>query len=842
MNQNIRANITAALESRKRQREPIAALHETWLALAGGVDALASALDQVSGEFTGLGKPTGEQQDVARELREEPGHAEIADLAREIAALTPDLDAVMRRIHRDTVNIGVVGRTKAGKSHLLRTITGLSTQTIPSSEFNPTTAARSRIFHVHGRADADIELLTWPEFRDGYLEQMHIGADCGAVPRTPAEFADRAYARLPDQSGDGEASEGALIHQKFLKRLLLAQDSLGSYRELLTGTDRHRVISRLDELRPYVAYPDGEDSAGERPYHAVRDVRIYCEFPGVDVNDLVLVDLPGAGEAGLDIDRQFLQDLKNEVDVLLHVKRPGLAEAFFTDADWDVLALADEASMGVDRGDFVGIVINSDPEHVEAGYLDNAVKEAREIADGNGLRLFVCDVDNEDEVRDLLLAPVLSGLAGRLAVMDRAAAELALVRASAVAAEAVQLAERLGSQVGRWAGHIPDEERALRERAKVLRNQIAQALDELRREHDRRVADGERVPEVDDGITRAVGELTGWAVAGFGVGNQDKWLAEVEPAMVADPGETRDDVYSIARHRMRTVFGQVDSSLASAVTQVHQSIADVLRGHLTDRLVPVSGNPLGALLETARQRRLDTVGEAIDDLLQFGAGYGSVFLRVGRPIMRQMYPPLRHSPATADGAGADKTARKAEATAATDDTAGSPAGDTPEPSAAAPRGSSKLRGSLVTSAHSPAEPSGPPAPAKPPHDGRPGTRDGAAPGGDGTAAGLYLAVTDAFARAVQETERRMREEAGQLTEVLAAAVDQFFDILSHTPEVEQEFEILCRPIRRDLWPDLFDGTAAALRSGLDRITAEAAATADMGRDVSAKARALRWVS
>lgn len=835
MEQDIRGNISAALESRRRQREPIAALHDTWLALAGGVDALAAALDQVSSEFTALGKPTADQQDVARELQEEPGHAEIAKLAGEIAALTPDLDAVRRRIHRDTVNVGVVGRTKAGKSHLLRTITGLDKQTIPSSEFNPTTAARSRIFHVRGKAEADVDLLSWPEFRDGYLAELHTGADCLPAPRTSAEFADRAYASPADQAGEGEPSEGALIHQKFLKRLLVAQESFDSYRKLLAAPDRHLFIDRLADLRPYVAYPEDENNSHNRPYHAVRDVRIYCEFPLVDVDDLVLVDLPGAGEAGLNIDKQFLQDMKNEVDVLLHVKRPGHNEAFFTDADWDVLALADEASMGVDLEDFACIVINKDPEHVETGYLDNAVKEAGEIARNNKLQLFVCDVNSEQEVRDLLLSPVLSGLASKLAMMDRAAAELVLVRASAVAAKAVQVAERLGGQVGRWASHIPDEERALRERAKILRNQTAQALDNLRSEHDRRVADGERVPEVDDGITHAVDELTSWAAAGFGAGNQEKWLVEVEPAMVADPGETRDDAYSTARHRLRTVFGQIDSSLASAVTRVHQSIADVLRGKLTDRMVPAGGNPLGALLETARQRRLDTIGEAIEDLLQFGAGYGSVFLRVGRPIVRQIYPMPGNSAAAAHGTEAGNTSGTAGTAADTDVVRTLPA-DTPEPSSTATsRGSGKLRGSLVSLGSPPSEPSRPPTPAA-------GGSPGATAGDDGTAAGLYVAVTDAFTRAVKETEHRMREEARQLTEVLAAALDQFFDIVSHTPEVEQEFETLCQPIRRDLWPDLFDGTAAALRSGLDRITAEAVATADMGRDVTAKVRTLRWVT
>ena len=124
----------------------------------------------------------------------------------------------------------------------------------------------------------------------------------------------------------------------------------------------------------------------------MRDIRIYCAFPEVDVENLMLVDLPGAGEAGLDIDRQFLQDLKNEVDVLLQVKRPGPNDAYFGDADWEVLDLANEARMGVDRHDFVGVVVNTDPAHLDSSYVNNAIEQTLKITDRNNLRLLKGDV------------------------------------------------------------------------------------------------------------------------------------------------------------------------------------------------------------------------------------------------------------------------------------------------------------------------------------------------------------------------------------------------------------------------------------------------------------------
>src|SRR5260370_34723611 len=165
----------------------------------------------------------------------------------------------------------------------------------------------------------------------------------------------------------------------------------------------------------------------------------------------MLVDLPGAGEAGLDIDRQFLQDLKNEVDVLLQVKRPGPNDAYFGDADWEVLDLANEARMGVDKHDFVGVVVNTDPAHLEPAYVSNAIEQTRKITDRNDLRLFVGDVASAAEVRERILGPVLQGLADRLAVMDHAAASAVLTRASDVAMRALALYDRLASQARRRA-------------------------------------------------------------------------------------------------------------------------------------------------------------------------------------------------------------------------------------------------------------------------------------------------------------------------------------------------------------------------------------------------------
>src|SRR5215472_9603271 len=459
MDRDIRASIAAALDSRRAQREPIGRLQAAWVALIEGVETLVSTLGETGTRFVTLRQPTAEQAMVAREIEAEPGADEIRDLRQAIAVLTPDLVAIKNRI------------------------------------------------------DREISLLTWDEFRDGYLAPLHRDAGCeGPVPRTPDAFAGHKYEDLEKPSHGESRDEGLLSKQKFLERLHNAQDSFPSYRPLLAGRERKLTIGELTELRPYVAYPlDPADR--HRPYHAVRDIRIYCAFPEVDVENLMLVDLPGAGEAGLDIDRQFLQDLKNEVDVLLQVKRPGPNDAYFGDADWEVLDLANEARMGVDKHDFVGLVVNTDPAHLEPAYVDNAIEQTLKITERNHLRLLVGDVASPAEVRERILGPVLRGLADRLAAMDHAAASAALTRAADVAERAIALSDRLARQARRWGALVPDEDQALGAKAKELRNEVAKALDSLRKEYDQRVQDGEVVQEIDEGITHAKQQLLAWADA-----------------------------------------------------------------------------------------------------------------------------------------------------------------------------------------------------------------------------------------------------------------------------------------------------------------------------------------
>jgi hypothetical protein len=783
---DVSASIASALRNRAEQAPSIDKINHAWGELAETLDVVLATAGSIGGDWR-LG--------------------DFQELRAMIAAGMPEMTAMTARFHRETVNIGVIGRTKAGKSTLLRTITGLGMDVLPSRRDNPTTAARSRIQHSPGQASAKIALYAWPEFRDRYLRPLHVDGHCdGPLPDTPEDFLKYPYHRLLDSSrGRGSADRG-IYRQQFLERLCDAQDSFNSYRGYLLGPQRSLTITNMGELRAFVAYPEGKSH--DRPYHAVRDVWIRCPFNVGGVEQLVLVDLPGAGEAALDIDVQFLAELTNEVDLLMQVKLPALTEAFIGEQDWDVLRLADAASMGVDPADFLAFVINTYPGELDQNSVANATRDAHRITDRNGVQLHVGDVQNPDDVRDKILGPVLEHLALRLAAMDRKAARTQIDKALTIADQASRLADQGAAEVGRRRRLVPDDQKALREAANELRGRVARQMKALREDYARRAQEQEPIQELTEAIAGARERLLKWADAGFGKGTRQQWLTAVEAYMSVDPGEARDDQCTLVRARIRAEFGRIDSSIVGAIERLHRTVADELRRGFTEQVVPVGNRPLDALRETALERGLEGIHSALNELIEVRAGYGSVFLRVGGPIVRQMRPVAGTIEAVAPGTARAPDHQSGGSLYDNARRAGSALGAFRANAAGAAAAAHPAAGVAVAGVQMAAAA----APLVADLIARVQVRVV-----DESAAGLHAALTEAFREAVRQIEELMRAEASQLTQVLSAAADEFFDSFFRTPGIQEEWAGLCEPVREELWPATFGSGTADLVAGLGRI-------------------------
>jgi hypothetical protein len=869
---DIEAAISAALRGRLDQHEFVDRLLASRDELVGSFATLVSSAAALA-QGAAAARPSDADQDaVFRDLSSflaanAAWRERALAISGRLDACTPRVQALHRRIHRETVNIAVIGMTKAGKSTLLRRVSGLGQEHIPSNRYDSTTATPSRIFHeLDGRPDrAVLTLHTWASFRQEILVPLHERARIGSTaPTTLDGFRRFSYGH---DAADVPAGEiGAL---RYRKRLREAQAALGSYESLL-GRGTEEVA--LDRLRPFVAYPaDGDPQAHYRPYHAVRSVDIFCAFPVLGAVRLGLIDLPGAGEAGLDVHGRFLADLRNNADLLLIVKRPEKTAVQLMDQDWDVMQLADEAAGGVRRSDFSHYVINSDSD-VPSEYVRESVRKTRAEGERLGIDVRECDIEaatSADVMREIL-APILSLLAERLTYMDRDAADQVLTDLAGIGEDLQDLAGELARHVGDWQGGLPSEKRQLRNRARKLMHEISLQLNQVRDEYDQLYQSGQPIAELHHEVEKAGREIRDWIDDGLGAGSAEAWLHQFRGADAAlQRGSELDRQYNAARKKVLATFGGIDASLGRAVERLWGKVSTALREKLTEEIVPDSvtssehGAALRAFAERARRDDARTLAGAADGLLKLQTEYGSILLRVGRPVIRKIDwtdDGQQASLTTAVAAGLAGGAAGALAGSAVGTAVGTAAGPIAG-AGAAHLASGATKGAvaaLVGEGVRRAGKSGPewwraaasrnPAGAQS-QSGEPTETEQsgeAPPSGTAPAARKstpeetamaqkypeasiwHKRLTGTLERVTSELEREFHAEAQRTLLVLAAAVDLFKETAIATPDVDIEYENLCRPAQRKIWPhDFSEGSAT--------VVADLAALVQQAQDTRAAA-------
>ncbi|GAA1559094.1 hypothetical protein GCM10009827_095110 [Dactylosporangium maewongense] len=836
---DIHLRINEALNGRRGQRAFVDRLSAGWAAMTGGLDRLVGLLEAAD-------QAVRREQDVAERARI---IAEVGGLLQQGRALAGtggrivdagrQIDAAAARVRRETVNIGVIGATKVGKSTLLRTITNLPDTVVPSTRFNPTTAAASSIYHTEGTPSATLMLHTWASFRDGYLAPLHDQAGLGPVPQDVAGFRDYRY----PAAGSAEAA-GAKADD-YLRKLHAAHRSLASYEALLLGPDR-TVRVPFERLRPYIAYPRKEtgDPVEVQPYHAVRSVRIEQSFLDGTATRLGLIDLPGSGEAGLDIDRQFLQQVKNEIDLLVMVKRGDRKGASYLAEDSYTRNLADSARGGVPLEDYYVVVVNRDRANDPEGeYFDNTVKSVRDASLERDIRVLTADVAVRDEVVEELLQPLLRHLAGKLADMDRAVVRAAVSVASGAAAAVAAFAAEVRRSGQDLAQLLPNREDEFRTLAEELRNDLADDLSRLVDRYDAALAAGDAGRTLTEAIAEAVGEARAWTRGGLGHGDRATWTTKIHGQFVHGPLETKQDEYYRARTRIGEIFSGIDLSLAESVQQLWDDVAEVLRGRLTPELVPAGPNALHDLRATAGDRQARILAGALHRMCELKKDYGSVVLRVTQPIVREVHwdtvvPPSAPPSAPAPSSQWPPPPRSVPRPAAAPPQAAPPQAVPPQaaPAQAAPArqaaptggGSSqwvvmpdgsRKRVSRVVGQF------GHPDPAVPQ---RAAFQQTAAVGVDG----LYDELTAVVEHCVVELETALLDEVRLMTRILAAAADRFFDTVIRTNRSERDYENLCRQDMSSIWPQRFDGGNARVAAELERLQDQARAVTDLATAVS----------
>lgn len=232
----------------------------------------------------------------------------IPALQADISGLQKDLLQLALRFSRSTLNIGIVGNARQGKSTFLQALTGLTSEEIPAAETDHCTGAPSLIIN-HKETYADVEFFT----ESGFLQEI-IAPFYMQLSLTPLPTSFHAFVSAPLTAANRKlsATEGAL-YDKLKYRHTIAKE----YQPLLGKTpDR---ISK-DRIRSYVAQ---QDLSGQKTatWLAVKMVTIYCPFSVTDARGISVCDTPGLGDFVCGAEDSLVHNIGKNLDAVLMLKR-----------------------------------------------------------------------------------------------------------------------------------------------------------------------------------------------------------------------------------------------------------------------------------------------------------------------------------------------------------------------------------------------------------------------------------------------------------------------------------------------------------------------------------------
>ncbi|WP_193333291.1 hypothetical protein [Duganella sp. FT27W] len=593
--------------------------------------ALTTTLSVLDDALAGLVK----HPQTPAELRGVIATADLQSCKDHVQVAVDEMTRVQARFSRPTINLGVSGQARVGKSTLLQALSGLSEEAIPTGTGNPVTAVRSRILSSTERV-ARLRMHSWATFRDEVLKPYHDDLRLGPVPATLEDFRRRDY---PTPGPDDENTRGVM-----LKRLRRMRDSLASYAEHLNGADR--VISDFSALRAWIAYPKRDTAAQEdNRYLAVREATIECPFPDPIARSIGLIDLPGLGEIAASAEAHHVQGLRDDVDFVVLVKRANEGMAFWTKQDGLARKLIDEARKPISNtADFLGILSN------EGGVPDETLQEmlASIRLDANvGLEhapitLFRCQGKDPASVGLQLLEPVLAHLVDRLPVMDQEVLEQARILANTACEHVGNHLQALEAAMTASLPETGGVTEKLSELTTQMRQLIARDLVPILESH--RIS---ARTEADDAtltvaIRAAHAQIKSWADDALGTGEAawiDKALGEF--AVNRDSSNLAMTELNRIRVHIGEVYCGLDEQLAAQTHALFDEVGGILVERCGRLMHGLSGREALerlAVLLTAGDETCVNLQRATNELSSLKVSYRSHF----HPVVRARLDILEH--------------------------------------------------------------------------------------------------------------------------------------------------------------------------------------------------------
>ena len=307
-------------------------------------------------------------------------------------------ETALTRLRRDSINIGVAGKARQGKSQILQMLTGLGDEQIPTGDGGFCTASRS-IVRNGAPQSATVYYLTEAKLLKDKIAPSYapVGSSPVALGLSPQPVSIAAFVASELPAVSDTASVEALENWKKVKAL---QEDLRANPSLVSKLGASPESVPLDSVRKYLVKDNGEAD-----YQVVDHVEVVTPFEMDLPKGMTVYDLPGLEDPTPGIRETMLKSVSEDADIVLLLRMPKN-----TGDDWDAADLrtmnmlkevypADE----VQPRDWIQLVLNLDKR--PASHNENNVERMKNKAP-SGFSPVVCDCGSKDAVREMVDANI----------------------------------------------------------------------------------------------------------------------------------------------------------------------------------------------------------------------------------------------------------------------------------------------------------------------------------------------------------------------------------------------------------------------------------------------------
>ena len=408
-----------------------------------------------------------------------------------------------------------------------------------------------------------------------------------------------------------------------INRLQDTIDNLSSIEKELTGNSHVRID--IKDLRDFVAYPEGgEIKAGK--FMAVDDITIYAPFPGREVKQLRVIDLPGLGEAGRNLAEVQTEGMQDVCDATLLMKRPMDANVAWTLNDTTALDAIQSASpLLKDQTKYTAILANVDGDTKDRA--DACIKDIENQLSKTGrhFEIIRCDARDREAVTNKTMPEILRFLAKNLPDLDKAIFEKTEEEAKKIKTSLKQTLSEVRNALGQLTHNYTGNPGLFRQGLyeKLVNELNAYSADLKTRAQG---TDEEWVKEVE----RVTEQVKKWISSGCGFSSKQALIQKVENEVKQQKGQPNSTVNQL-RIAFREQWEVIDEHLQERIAKVLDGFIGAIQ-KCTNSFVPEREKGIDEL--TAIRNQLTATAEKLVKAPDQYPGDDKLLNKLAAPLRR----------------------------------------------------------------------------------------------------------------------------------------------------------------------------------------------------------------